>query len=176
MNTQYSVFTKPWKMPLPELGQHVRRLGFDGIELPIRPGFQVEPVNVARDLPAAARILGDFGLQIRSVAGPTDEATISACAEAKISLIRIMVDIGGDGYLATEARTLRHLEILVPVLARYGVKLGIQNHCDQFVCHAMGLRRLFEPFDPAQIGAIWDPAHNALNGEDPEMSIDIVWS
>ena len=40
----FSVFTKPWKtQPLVEVGELVKRLGFDGIELPVRPGFQVEP-------------------------------------------------------------------------------------------------------------------------------------
>ena len=43
----YSVFTKPWKtQPLREVGEFVAGLGFDGIELPVRPGYQVEPENV----------------------------------------------------------------------------------------------------------------------------------
>ena len=66
----YSVFTKPWKTPVPELGEHIRSLGFEGIELPVRPGFQVEPQNVRTDLPRVARQLADFGLKITSVAGP----------------------------------------------------------------------------------------------------------
>lgn len=39
---QFSVFTKPWRMPLPDLGRHVQSLGFSGVELPVRPGYQVE--------------------------------------------------------------------------------------------------------------------------------------
>ena len=31
-------------------------------------------------------------------------------------------------------------------------------------------------YDPRQIGAVWDAAHNALNGEEPDLAIDIVWS
>jgi len=78
----FSVFTKPWKMPIPELGRFVKALGFDAIELPVRPGFQVLPEKVERDLPAAARQLADCGVSIASVAGPTDERTIAACAQA----------------------------------------------------------------------------------------------
>ena len=48
----FSVFTKPWKMPLPDLARFVHRLGFEGIELPVRPGYQVLPENVGSDLPA----------------------------------------------------------------------------------------------------------------------------
>jgi len=91
MGIKFTVFTKPWKMGLPELGQYVHGLGFDGVELPVRPGYQVEPEQVRRDLPRAAKILSDFGVRISTVAGPTDEATMEACAEAGVPIIRICV-------------------------------------------------------------------------------------
>ncbi|MBI2940521.1 MAG: sugar phosphate isomerase/epimerase [Chloroflexi bacterium] len=179
----FSVFTKPWKtMPVAQLGELVRGLGFDGIELPVRPGYQVEPPSVGRDLPRVARQLGELGLRIFSVAVPlegarlTDEAMIAACAEAGVPVIRVLVRIGELGYLASEAETWRQLDVLVPLLDRYGVRLGVQNHCGRFVCDAMGLRHLLEPYDPRHVGAVWDAAHNALQGEEPELAIDIVWS
>ncbi len=54
---QFSVFTKPWHLPLPELAALVKGWGFDGVELPVRPGYQVTPENVRRGLPEAVRIL-----------------------------------------------------------------------------------------------------------------------
>lgn len=174
---ELTVFTKPWKMPLPELGRFVRQLGFDGIELPVRPGYQVEPERVAEDLPKAARLLGDAGVKIGSVAGPADEPTISACADAGVPVIRIMVPIARDrGYLEQEAAALRQFAALAPILDRYGVTVGVQNHCDRFVNHAMGLRRLVERFDRRQFGVVLDLAHCALNGEPIDMAIDIAWS
>ena len=173
---EFSVFTKPWKMPLPELAKQVKSWGFDGIELPVRPGYQVPPENVTHDLPKAVKLLSREGLKVFSIAGPTDETTIAACAEAGIPTIRIMVSIGDDGYMATEARTQRDFDNLLPLLQKYGVKIGVQNHLDRCVSNAMGLRHLMEKYDPRWIGAIWDAAHNALNGEDPELAIDIVWS
>jgi sugar phosphate isomerase/epimerase len=172
----FSVFTKPWKMPLPELGQFISRLGFDGIELPVRPGFQVEPSKVASDLPVAARLLADFGVQIVSIAGPANEATMAACAAAGIRLIRVGAAIGPEGYLASIERTQREFDALVPLLDKYGVTLGVQNHVADYVCHALGLRHLIERYDPRHIAAVWDAAHNALSGEEPEYAIDIVWS
>ena len=174
-NIVFSVFTKPWKMPVPGLGKFVHDMGFDGIELPVRPGYQVEPEKV-KDLPGVARQLAEFGVEITSVAGPTDEATMAACAEAGVPVIRICVSIEQEGYMASEARLQREYDALVPLLDRYGVTLGIQNHCDRCICNAMGMRHLMEKYDPRHIGAVWDAAHNALNGEDPEMAIDIVWS
>lgn len=174
-NISLSVFTKPWKMPIPELGKFVAGMGFDAIEYPVRPDYPVAPENVG-DLAKAVKQLAGFGVKIASIAGPTDEPTIAACAEAGIPIIRIMVYVGPESYLAVEERTKRELDALVPLLDKYGVAIGVQNHCDAFVCNALGLRRLVEGYDPKHIAAVWDAAHNALNGEDPEMAIDIVWS
>jgi sugar phosphate isomerase/epimerase len=171
----FSVFTKPWKMPLPELGPFVKGLGFDAIELPVRPGYQVPPENVSRGLPEAAKMLAEAGVKIASIAGPTDEITIAACAAAGVPVIRVMVPIGDEGYLAAVARAQQEYDALIPVLERYGIQIGVQNHCDRFVANALGLLHLLGRYDPKHIGAVWDAAHNALNGEDPELALDAIW-
>ena len=175
MTITFSVFTKPWKMPLPELGEHVAGLGFGAIELPVRPGYQVEPENVARGLPEAARILARSGVRIASVAGPTDEATVLACAEAGVPIIRTMARVGPAGYLASVAALQAEYTALLPALERTGVVIGVQNHCDRFVTNAVGLRDLLAPFEPRHVAAVWDAAHEALNGMDPDMALEVVW-
>jgi len=173
----YSVFTKPWKMPTAELGEFVAELGFDGVELPVRPEYQVEPENVTSGLPEAAKRLAEQGVAICSIAGPKDEATIVACAEAGVPIIRVCESVGVDeGYLAAEARMQREYDELVPLLDRHGVTLGVQNHCDRCIASAMGLRHLIEKYDPKHVAAVWDPAHCGLDGELPELSVDILWS
>ena len=172
---KFSVFTKPWKMPLPELGRFVHDLGFDGVELPVRPGYQVEPERVA-DLAQAVNVLADFGVGVFSIAGPTDEPTLEACAEAGVPIIRICVGVGEPGYLAMEDEMHRLFDSLLPALDRCGVALGIQNHCDRCVTSAIGLRHLIEDYDPRQVCAVWDAAHCALEGEEPFLAVDILWS
>ena len=174
----YSVFTKPWpEKSVSELGKFVKEMGFDAIELPVRPGFQVEPDSVEKGLPEAAKQLADCGVEIASIAGPTDEATMAACAAAGVPVIRICVSIPKDqGYMEAEAQLQEEYDAMVPLLVKHGVTLGIQNHCDRCVANAMGIRHLIEKYDPQQVAAVWDAAHNALNGEDPELAIDIVWS
>ena len=71
---EFSVFTKPWKtMTLAELGEFVHNLGFDGIEFPVREGYQVPPDRV-EELSKAAEVLAQYGVKICSIAGPTDAA------------------------------------------------------------------------------------------------------
>jgi sugar phosphate isomerase/epimerase len=174
---RYSVFTKPWKtMPIPRLGELVSRLGFEGIELPVRPGFQVEPENVEKGLVAAVEQLSAFGVEIFSVAGPTDERTISACGRAGVPIIRTMARIQKDeDYLSAEERYRREYEALLPLLKQYAVTIGVQNHCDRFVSNAVGLRSLVGDYDSSHVAAVWDPAHEALNGGPPDLALDIIW-
>jgi sugar phosphate isomerase/epimerase len=170
----FSVFTKPWKMPIEALGPFVAGLGFEGIELPVRAGYPVEPGDVAQ-LPKAVNQLAGYGVKVFSIAGPTDEKTIAACAEAGVPIIRIMAGIGPQGYMASVARIRREFDQLLPLLQKYQVKLGVQNHSGAFVVNAMGLRHLLEGFDPRLIAGVWDAAHNALQGEEPELGLDIIW-
>lgn len=174
----FSVFTKPWKnISIEELGELVRSLGFDAIEFPVRPGYQVEPDNVLEGLPRLAKELGRFGIKIASIAGPTDEKTFIACSESGVPIIRVMYRVDEDGYQASERRAREDLESLLPLCEKYNIKIGVQNHCGRFVSpNSAGLMRLVERFDPKYIGVIWDAAHNALSGEEPEMGLDIVWS
>ena len=174
---QFSVFSKPWKTPsLAELGERVRTLGYDGIEFPVRPGYQVEPENVVRDLPPAAQTLAKFGVRIYSVAGPTDEATIVACAEAGVPIIRTMARIEpGESYPEAEERYRREYDALLPLLEEHGVTIGVQNHCGRFVTHAVGLRDLLQGYDPRHVAAVWDAAHEALNGSPPDLALDAIW-
>ena len=174
----FSVFTKHWKsVPLGRLGDLVRSMGFEGVELPVRPGFQVEPERADRDLPSAARQLADAGVTIRSVASAADELTIMACADAGVPLLRIMAPIRTDeSYAAAEERYRREFDALLPVLDRTGVTLGVQNHAGRQVANAIGLRSLIGSYDPRHVAAVWDAGHEALAGSEPELAIDTIWS
>ena len=173
----FSVFTKHWKaVPLGRLGELVRGMGFEGVELPVRPGFQVAPERADRDLPAAARQLADAGVTIRSVASAADEPTIMACADAGVPLLRIMAPVRTDeSYTGAEERYRREFDALLPVLDRAGVTLGVQNHAGREVANAVGLRSLIGRYDPRHVAAVWDAGHEALAGNEPELAIDIVW-
>jgi sugar phosphate isomerase/epimerase len=173
----FTVFTKPWKQEIPALAAYVRELGFDGVELPVRPGYPVNPDNVTTELLRAARPFADAGLTIASIAGPTDEHTIAACGEAGIPIIRICLAIPpGRSYLDYIAEVQRDYAALIPALDDAHVTIGIQNHCGRFVANAMGIHQLLQPFEPRHIAAVWDPAHCALQGEIPELAADILWT
>lgn len=175
---QFGVFTKPWRtQSIEELGEFIAGLGFDGIEFPLRPGYQVEPENAEKGLPELVAKLSQFGLKVFSVASTTDEGVFAGCAEAGIPIIRIMAAFDLErGYLVCEEEKKEELQRVVSLCEKYGVKVGVQHHYGPMVSNSMELRHLVEPFDPKYIGAIWDAAHSALAGEEPEQGLDIVWS
>jgi len=173
-----TVFTKPWPaMPLPELAEFVKGLGFEGIELPVRPGYQVPPEHVSQKLPEAVRVFADHGLCVHSIAGPIDEPAIAACGEAGVPIIRIMPEIPeGDNYLEAVAAHQRRWDALLPLLQEHGVAIGAQNHCNRWVANAMELRHCVGKYDPKLVCAVWDAGHSGLLGEMLDHALDIVAS
>lgn len=172
-----SVFTKPWpRLSLDELGSLVSGLGFQGIEFPVRPGFQVEPQDAEKGLPQAAEKLAAYDVKITSVAGELSEPFFAGCQAAQVPLIRIMANFkGANNYLEAETEMRRVLDGIQPLCAKYGVQVGVQHHYGSGVSASMELRRLLEGFDRKYIGAIWDAAHAGLAGEDAAKGLGIVW-
>ncbi|MFD0982716.1 TIM barrel protein [Tropicimonas aquimaris] len=169
------VFTKPWMEPLPELAGKLAGLGFGGVELAVRPGYQVEPENVNADLPGAVRLLAEHGLKTASIASDPDEATIEACGAAGVGIIRLCAPIDMEaGYLASIDHHRRRFDAPLPVLERTGVAIGVQNHYGEHVGSALGLAHLLSGYDPKQVCAVLDMAHCAVDGEPVCIAVDIA--
>ena len=177
MGNSVTVFTKPWPgKSLEALADFLRASGVDGVELPVRPGFQVTPETASPDLGRASRIFRERGLAIRSVAAAASAAMIAACGDAGVPILRVMATVDmTQGYRVSVDAHRRSYDALLGDLERHGVAIGVQNHCDHFVGSAVGLMDLIRGYDPRLVGAVLDPAHCALDGEPEEMAVDIAW-
>ncbi len=176
---ELAIFSKPWmRLPLPKLAAHIQSLGFDLIELPVRPGFQVEPDDIERDLPAAVKLLREHGIGVLNVTAALpldDERLYSACAAAGIKMNRVMFWQGHADYWTAEAQARRQLDSALPFCERYDLRIGVQNHSGRFVpVNEMGAYHLLKDYDPRYAAAVWDPAHNALEGMDSDAALDIL--
>lgn len=171
----FTVFVKPWKAwPLERVAAFIAELGVAGIELPVRPGFQVEPANAREQLPRAAATFDRHGLSILLVGGDPTVELIEACAQlSPRPIVRFMPAIAPEEtYLQAEARWRARIAEVAPALERTGVRLGLQNHASRYVGSAAGLRLLCEGFDPRHVGVVWDPAHGSLCGEPFDLALD----
>jgi len=174
--TSWAVFTKPWRTLAPaNLAQLVARMGFNAVEFPLRPGYQVDLEGLESSFSALVTILSDHGIQIASVAASLDSRVLATCAEHGIDLVRIMVPIGSDGFVATRDAIRRQLDALVPDAAEYGVKIGVQPHHDFYVADSSELAVLLEDYDPRIVVAIWDAAHDGLACKRPINSLELLW-
>lgn len=170
----FILFTKPWKNPVPEVAEIAAGFGFDGVEYPVRPGYPVDPDNVTTALPIAARQFADRGLTIGSVAADPTPEVIAACGEVGAPIVRICAQIKRDEtYLEGELRLRREWDALVPLLDDAGVTLGIQNHSNRCVPNALAVRRLIEHYDSKHVALVWDPAHEALDGQNLDLALDV---
>ncbi|MBI1290632.1 TIM barrel protein [bacterium] len=173
----FSVFVKPWReLSLAKLAALVSDMGFTGVELPVRPGFVVNPDNARTALREAEQIFSEQGVSITSVAAAPNAGIVRACATCRhIPMIRDMAKIEvGESYLAVERRYIDLYRELTPLLLDCGVRIGLQNHNGRFISNAAGLRRVLDPLDPKAVGAVWDPAHCALAGELPDLAMDLL--
>ena len=173
----WSLFTKPWKTAkAEELGALAARLGFTGIEFPLRAGYQVDLADPERGLVSLGKTLAQYGVRITSVAGDTSERTFAACHAAGVRILRIMINAEpAIGYRKSMEAKKRELEALAPLCEKYSVTIGVQQHYGFGIFNTMEMRELLEGFNPRHIGAIWDAAHSALSGEIPAQALDIIW-
>ena len=182
---KFTVFTKPYKDEIYALGKRVAALGVDGIELPVRPGYPVTMDNAATELPKAAKTLREeSGISIESIAPnfTSDGAELTprlfeACGKAGVPIIRVCpTPRDGESYPDAEKRWQKLFLGMASALESNNVAIGIQNHSGRNVpVHAFGLRSLLAPLPSKSIGAVWDAAHNALEGEGIGFALDLIY-
>jgi sugar phosphate isomerase/epimerase len=175
MTHLWSVFTKPWStMPGDELGRLVSGLGFTGAEVPVRDGAFVTPAEAEQRLPGFVAELRHHGVEVISIAGDLDESTFAACRAAGVPLIRVMAELGPDGYAPSVRRVRQRFEAAAPLAQRYGVQVGVQPHHGRFVSSSLGVLDLLDGLPPELFRVVWDAAHDALAGDDPRVTLELV--
>jgi len=190
MENKFIVFTKPWKKEsLEQLGEYVRGMGFDGVEYPLRDGYQVQPSDGAKGVKRLAEVLGSFGLVVGSIAGGIDvkftsdnkvaginEELFAGCGEAGVKIIRICQGLDRSiGFFENLEQIRRTYDAAVPYCEKYGVTIGVQMHCDACISSSAETYILLKDYNPKHIAAVWDSGHNGLAGTQPGFAIDTVW-
>lgn len=189
---RYSVFTKPWKnCSLDELGELVHKMGFDGVEYPLRPGYQVEPSEGVKGIVRLSETLAKHDVSVESIASGVDvalvdgtyktqgagEAVFEGCARAGVPIIRICQNMDLNlGFHKNIEKIKRQYDAILPLCEKYNVTLGVQMHCGVSVFNSAELYLLVKDYDPKYIAAVWDSGHSGLAMTEPEIAIDTVWN
>jgi sugar phosphate isomerase/epimerase len=182
---QTILFTKMFRgRGIEDFSDMTVEIGFDGIDLLIRAGHQLEP-GAPEKITTAVRTIEGHGLKVPMATtdqtSPGDisvERVFGHCAEAGIKLIRL-------GYWKYDPRQRRDplvararadLEGLERLAERTGVRLAIQLHGGTI--HGSGAQTadLLEGRNPALIGAYPDPGNQVVQDgrEDWRFTFDIL--
>jgi len=179
-------FTKSLQgMDVETTGREVKTMGFEGLDLAVRPGYCVNPDNVAAELPRALRIWADMGLSVPMVTTPGDftspdppiaETMLAACGAAGVREIKLGYwQYRRPGYWPQVDAIRDALDGFQRLAEKHGVRVAVHTHSGHFFgLNAAGVMHLVRDFDPRFVGVYLDPGHLAMNGEPIAMAVDMV--
>lgn len=169
-------FTKPFQhLELEALVDTVAEIGWDGIECPVRPKGQIEPVRAADELPRLAEALKRRGKEIgvlttaiTRVDQPHAEPLLRTAAKLGIRRYRL----GDWRYQAQRpmpeqlAEIAARLRDLAALNRELGLQAGFQNHSgsDWVGAPVWDLWQMIEKLDPRHLGTCFDIGHATVEG------------
>lgn len=155
-------------------GEAVKTLGFQGLDLTVRPQGHVLPEKVKTDLPAAVRTLADQGLTVpmitTGITGADElhtEAILATAASLGIKNLKLGYwKYGPFGKLLPQLDAARKKMDGLEALARkHDVRVSLHIHSgDYLTAEASNVYLLLKDRDPHHVGAYIDPGHMTLEG------------
>lgn len=174
---EFVMFSKHLDMlglPLQKVGETMKDIGLDGIDLTVRPGGRIEPENVESQLPKAVALLEQLGLSvgllttnITSIQSPYAEETFAAAAECGVPAMKL-----GYWHYTNPKEFWTQFEWAKTKLAGlqsmaldYGVSANVHIHSGPYVSAlAPVLYMLLDGMDPSAVGAYIDSGHMYIEG------------
>ncbi len=158
-----------------ELAETAASLGFDGVDLTVRPGGHIEPARVQAELPPLVKILRSRGQDVQMVtSGIVDTDTPHA-----ESVIRTLAELGiryyrWGGFLYEPDRPIpAQLEALKPRIAKLAALNEKYKVCAMYHTHSglgqvgasiWDLYILLKDFNPDAVSVNYDTAHATVEG------------
>jgi sugar phosphate isomerase/epimerase len=166
-------FTKPLPaLDVRTLARRVRPLGFDGLDLTVRPGGHVLPDRAALDLPRAVDAAREEGLAVpmittalTSAGDPSARPILETAARLGIPLFKAGYYLyESDDVRAVVERAGREFAGLVALASACGIQAGFHNHSAYVGAALWDAARFVEPLDPKWAGYYFDPRHAFAEG------------
>ncbi len=170
-----SVFSKHLQWldyePMAELAAEI---GFDGVDLTVRPRGHVLPERVQQDLPRAIKAVRNAGLNVdmitTAITDPDDPLTVKVLSMAsRFGIANYRMGYIGYDEKAGIAQTLEDLKPRMAALAKLNEKYNIhgayQNHAGTRIGGAIwDIWELVKDLNPQWIGCQYDIRHAVAEG------------
>ena len=170
------------KLNYSELAETVKRIGFDGVDLTVRPEGHVLPGRVKEDLPRALETLRAAGLAVpmittglTSASDPAARATIEMAGRLGVPRFKLgyWTYREQDPIEARLAEVRHDVNGLVALAKEHGVTAGYHNHSGNNVGAVVwDIRSIIGDMDPKSIGYYFDPCHATAEGGEGGWKID----
>lgn len=158
-----------------DLAKHAKALGFDGVDLTVRPKGHVLPERAAQDLPKAAEAIRAAGLEIPMITTDLQSASDAAANPSLSTAAKLKIPFFKMGYLRYDKKAYdveRALETSRPKIAglaalakQHGIAMGLHNHSgDHFGAAVWDFRESMKGLDARFTGFYFDPAHATIEG------------
>jgi sugar phosphate isomerase/epimerase len=160
-------------LPIEESAAAMKELGFEGMDLTVRPSGVVRPANVRDELPRVVRVIESHGLKVPLLTTDVLRADEDAKAifETAASLGIREIKLGYHKYadFGTFRQTLdqmrRDLDTIEPLANRSKIRANLHIHSgDHMTAQAPIVWHLIRDRDPSAIGAYADPGHMFTEG------------
>ncbi len=174
---QFAMFSKHLDMlglSLQEVGKEMKCIGFDGVDLTVRPGGRIEPCDVREKLPEAVDQLGEIGLSVPMITtnitmpnSPYAKETFEACAECGIKSLKLgywVLSNPKEFWTRFEAARV-WLNGIESLALDYDVNANIHIHSGPYLsASAQTVYMLLEDMNPCAVGAYMDSGHMYIEG------------
>jgi L-ribulose-5-phosphate 3-epimerase len=156
-----------------ELGKHAKQVGFDGVDLTVRPKGHVLPDRAAADLPRAASAIRAHGLSLAMIttnilnaSEPEARPILSIAGQLKIPFWKPGYHRYNVNDVEASVAKVRAATIgLADLSKEYGITAGFHNHSGDYMGSAVwDIRAIIHDLDPKWIGYYFDPAHATIEG------------
>ncbi len=171
-----SVFSKHLQfLNYEDMAEAAKEIGFDDIDLTVRPNGHVLPENVKDDLPKAIEACKKFGFSnklittnITSLEQAHSQDVINAASRLGVQYYRL-------GYYRTDPNTkvsedMKKVRLNIEALAKYNASKNIsgafQNHAGEYYIGAeiWEIYQLLQGIDPSHLGCQYDIRHASVEG------------
>ncbi len=168
------VYTEQFQsLSISDVCQVFKQMGVDGLDVTVRPGGHIEPNAAKTELPQAAQIARDHGLEIMmlttgiTAADRNAEEILATCQRLGIDRIKMgYYSAGKFGELAKRLDAVRRrLDEVVKLAEKYDVRPCVHVHSGESVpSNGFMLYQLIRDMPPERIGAYLDSHHMVLTG------------